>query len=525
MVTFSSAPVAAILRKLSESPFDLTAPGALTPERIQQFRAHGSRLHLLYGTERITSDVLDALFQLAREMNVIGKMRDMQSGKQINLSENRAVLHTAMRDLFSPAMQSSSNREVVTLAKEELEKLTLFLQEIDRQNLFTDIVQIGIGGSCLGPKCISHALEYIAKGRRQIHFLSNIDPDAGAKLLTQINPATTLFIAVSKSGTTLETLTNVYLAREYLKRCGVNPKDHLISVTEKGSPMDDPDKYRRSFYIWDYIGGRYSVSSMVGAIIISSLAGIDTFMEFLSGAHSMDLTALKEDPSQNLPLLSALLNIWNRNYLNFPTKAILPYSEALVYLPAHLQQCDMESNGKRVDCRGNVLTFSTGPVIWGDVGTNGQHSFYQLLHQGTDIVPAEFIGFKNSQYHMDIRFEGTTSQNKLLANLLAQALALAVGKRDNNSNKVFPGNRPSRIVFAKQLDPYTLGALLSYFEHTIAFQGFLWGINSFDQEGVQLGKVIAEQILHHFAKGEEGVTTEKPLSPALSRLIQCIEGI
>lgn len=525
MVTFSSAPAAATLRKLSQFPFDLTAPGALTSDRIKEFRAHGSRLHLLYATERITRDVLDALFQLARERNVMGKMRDMQSGKGINLSESRAVLHTAMRDLFSPVAQSSPTREAVTLAKAELEKLRLFLQEIERENLFTDVVQIGIGGSCLGPKCIAHALQYMGKGRRQMHFLSNIDPDAGAKLLTQINPATTLFIAVSKSGTTLETLTNLYFISEQLKRCGVNPKDHLISVTEKGSPMDNPEKYRRSFYIWDYIGGRYSVSSMVGAVIISSVAGIDAFTEFLHGAHSMDLIALRENPSQNLPLLSALLNIWNRNYLNFPTKAILPYSEALLYLPAHLQQCDMESNGKRVDSRGNALDFSTGPVIWGDVGTNGQHSFYQLLHQGTDIIPAEFIGFKNSQYHSDIRFEGTTSQNKLLANLLAQALALAVGKRDSNPNKVFPGNRPSRIVFAKQLDPYTLGALLSYYEHTIAFQGFVWGINSFDQEGVQLGKVIAEQILHHFAKGQEGVKAEESLAPELSSLIQCIEEI
>lgn len=523
MVTFSSASAAAKLQRLAETPFDLTTFGALTPERMKQFRARGSRLHLLYGTERITSDVLEALFELAQEMDVMGKMRDMQSGKEINYSESRAVLHTAIRDLSVPASTSSKTEKAIVLAKKELEKLTLFLQEIDRENLFTDVVQIGIGGSCLGPKCISHALQYIGKGRRQIHFLSNIDPDAAAKLLSQINPATTLFIAVSKSGTTLETLTNVYFISERLKRCGVSPRNHLISVTEEGSPMDNLDTYRRSFYIWDYIGGRYSVSSMVGAVIISSVSGIEPFMEFLQGAHSMDGTARKEDPLQNLPLLSALLNIWNRNFLGFPTKAILPYSEALLYLPAHLQQCDMESNGKRVDCKGNILSFPTGPVIWGDIGTNGQHSFYQLLHQGTDIVPAEFIGFKNSQYHMDIRFEGTTSQHKLLSNLLAQVFALAVGKSDSNPNKVFPGNRPSRILFAKQLDPYTLGALLSYFEHTIAFQGFLWGINSFDQEGVQLGKVIAEQILRYFSR--KGTTVDEPLSEALSSVIECIEGM
>lgn len=523
MITFSSAPAAITLRKLAENPFDLTASGALTSDRMKQFHTYGSRLHLFYGTERITTAVVEALFKLAQEREALTKMKEMQSGLKINCSEARAVLHTAIRDLSSPTSKSAKNQEAITLAKQELEKLKLFLQEIDRENLFTDVVQIGIGGSCLGPKCISHALQYTAKGRRQAHFLSNIDPDAAAKLLTEINPATTLFIAVSKSGTTMETLTNVYFVSEHLKKCGVNPKNHLISVTEKGSPMDDPKKYRRSFYIWDYIGGRYSVSSMVGAVIISSVTGIDTFMEFLQGAHSMDITALKEDPFYNLPLLSALLNIWNRNFLGFPTKAILPYSEALLYLPAHLQQCDMESNGKRIDCKGNKVPFATGPIIWGEVGTNGQHSFYQLLHQGTDVVPSEFIGFKNSQYHMDIQFEGTSSQNKLLSNLLAQVLALAVGKSDENPNKAFPGNRPSRVLFAKQLDPYTLGALLSYFEHTIAFQGFLWGINSFDQEGVQLGKGIAEQILRHFSR--EGATEGVKETVALASIIECIEGI
>lgn len=523
MTTFFSAQAAIKLRKLAKNAFDLTAFGALTSDRMKQFHTHGSRLHLFYGTERITTPVLEALFELALERNAIGKMRDMQSGLKVNCTEGRAVLHTAIRDLSSPASKSPKIQEAITLAKQELEKLKLFLQEIDRENLFTDVVQIGIGGSCLGPKCISHALEYTAKGRRQPHFLSNIDPDATAKLLTKINPATTLFIAVSKSGTTMETLTNVYFISQHLKKCGVNPKNHFISVTEKGSPMDDLRKYRRSFYIWDYIGGRYSVSSMVGAVIISSITGIDTFMEFLQGAHSMDMTALKEDPFYNLPLLSALLNIWNRNFLGFPTKAILPYSEALLYLPAHLQQCDMESNGKGIDGKGNRVSFGTGPVIWGEVGTNGQHSFYQLLHQGTDVVPSEFIGFKNSQYHMDIQFEGTSSQSKLFSNLLAQVLALAVGKLDENPNKAFPGNRPSRILFAKQLDPYTLGALLSYFEHTIAFQGFLWGINSFDQEGVQLGKGIAEQILRHFSK--EGAKERIEETVALDSIIECIEGI
>lgn len=523
MAIFSTAPATRVLCALAKNPFDLRQAGALTQERVNQFRAYGSGLHLLYATERVTKDTLDALFQLAREMNVMQKMKDMQSGKQVNYSEKRSVLHTATRDVFTTSHESLGTEKARRLATIELEKLSHFLKEIDRESLFTDIVQIGIGGSCLGPKCISHALEYLGKDARKIHFLSNIDPDASAKLLKEINLSTTLFIAVSKSGTTSETITNVHFISEHLKKSGINPRDHLVSVTEKGSLMDDSEIYRCSFYIWDYIGGRYSVTSMVGAVIISCLVGEEIYLEFLRGAHSMDRVALMEDPSKNLPLLSALLNIWNRNFLTFPTKAILPYSEGLMYLPAHLQQCSMESNGKRVNTRGTEVPFCTGPIIWGDIGTNGQHSFYQFLHQGTDIVPAEFIGFKYSQYDMDMSFEGTTSQNKLIANLLAQVVALAVGKENSNVNKEFPGNRPSRIVFAKQLDPHTLGAILSYFEHTIAFEGFLWGINSFDQEGVQLGKVIAKQILDHFS--EERVKADKPPPAFTSSLIQCIEEV
>lgn len=521
MVIFSKTPAYHILRTLAETPFDLKQASALTQERMRECTAYGSGLHLFYGTERVSKDTLEALFQLALEMDVVEKMKDMQGGKRINFSENRSALHTATRDIFSS--KSIGPEKARKLAIAEIEKLSEFLKEINRENRFTDIVQIGIGGSCLGPKCISHALQYLGKGTRKIHFLSNVDPDAAASLLRQINPSTTLFIAVSKSGTTSETLTNVHFISEHLKKSGAVPRDHFVAVTEKGSAMDNSENYRNCFYIWDYIGGRYSVTSMVGAVIISCLVGEKIYLEFLRGAHSMDKVALMEDPSKNLPLLSALLNIWNRNFLKFPTKAILPYSEGLLYLPAHLQQCSMESNGKRVDSSGKIVSFSTAPIIWGDIGTDGQHSFYQFLHQGTDIVPTEFIGFKDSQYEIDMKFEGTTSQSKLIANLLAQVLALAVGKENSDANKEFPGNRPSRILFAKQLDPYTLGTILSYFEHAIAFEGFLWGINSFDQEGVQLGKVIATQILNHFS--EQRPKTDKPLPGFVSSLIQCIEEV
>lgn len=223
----------------------------------------------------------------------------------------------------------------------------------------------------------------------------------------------------------------------------------------------------------------------------------------------MDKVALRKDPKLNLPLLSALLGIWNRDFLGLPTVAIIPYSQALARFPAHLQQLDMESNGKRIDKRGHVVDFDTGPIIWGEPGTNGQHSFYQSIHQGTTVVALEFIGFISSQYKEDVVYEGTTCQEKLLANLFAQSIALSCGQKNDNPNKFFPGNRPNRILLGERLDPYTMGAILAYYEHKVAFQGFIWNINSFDQEGVQLGKKLALKIVEQFAAKRQG----KPIDP------------
>ena len=273
--------------------------------------------------------------------------------------------------------------------------------------------------------------------------------------------------------------------------------------------MDDPQNYIASFYMWDYIGGRYSATSMVGGVILAFALGMDRFLEFLRGANAMDKIALRPDLKANLPLLSALLGIWNRNFLSLPTTAIIPYSQALCRFQAHLQQLDMESNGKRIDKKGHFVDFDTGPIIWGEPGTNGQHSFYQSIHQGTTVVPLELIGFKESQYHDDISFQGTSCQEKLLANLFAQSIALAVGQQSDNPNKSFPGNRPNRILFGARLDPYAMGALLAYYEHKVVFQGFIWNINSFDQEGVQLGKKLSLKIIDQFASSKQG----KPIDP------------
>ncbi|MCI5159045.1 MAG: glucose-6-phosphate isomerase, partial [Candidatus Electrothrix sp. AUS1_2] len=312
-------------------------------------------------------------------------------------------------------------------------------------------------------------------------------------------------------------LTNEELVRSALTAAGLDPARHIIAVTGAGSPMDDPTRYLAAFHMYDYIGGRYSATSMVGGVTLAFALGYENFLEILRGANAMDQAGEQEDIQRNLPLLMALLGIWNRNFLGCNTVAVLPYSQALLRFPAHLQQCDMESNGKRINRLGEPVQWKTGPIVWGEPGTNGQHAFYQLLHQGTEVVPAEFIGFRESQYQADITIKGTTSQQKLLANMLAQSLALALGKEHENPNKSFPGNRPSSLIIADRLTPYSMGTLLALYENKIAFQGFCWNINSFDQEGVQLGKVLANRILSEMAEEKAGGQIP-PDSPELSLL-------
>ncbi len=512
-----------VLKGLAATPYDLTKEENLSEARIEKYCAQAGDFKLLFATERVNDDVLFALKELAHEAHLIEKMEAMQRGDVINKiigyeSENRRVLHTAMRDLFMHQNPAEAASEAAKAAKKECDKLKNFLNKVDGKGTFTDIIQIGIGGSDLGPRALYIALKAYQKPDRNAHFISNVDPDDAVRVLKRVDLKKTLVVVVSKSGTTLETLTNEEFVRSKYKEAGLKPEMHFIAVTGEGSPMDNPDKYLASFYIWDYIGGRYSATSMVGGVTLSFALGFDEYMNILKGAHEMDRLALEKDFSRNLPLISAMLGIWNRNFLHYTTLAVLPYSQALLRFPAHLQQCDMESNGKRIDKLGNSVDFDTGPILWGEPGTNGQHSFYQCIHQGTNIVPIEFIGFRENQYSEDINVKGTTSQEKLLANLFAQAIALATGQKNDNPNKVFPGNRPSSILLAKKLDPYTMGALLAYYEHKIAFQGFCWNINSFDQEGVQLGKVLANKILDHIGARRQGKKPDKfPQAEAMLR--------
>ena len=286
-----------------------------------------------------------------------------------------------------------------------------------------------------------------------------------------------------------------------MRSAGLDPAKHMVAVTSETSPLAKSSDYLAAFFMDDYIGGRYSSTSCVGGVVLSLAFGPAVFDRFLQGAHAADLTAKEPDPRKNPAMLDALIGLYERNVLGYPVTAVLPYSQALSRFPAHLQQLDMESNGKQVNRFVEPVHYLTGPVIFGEPGTNGQHSFYQLLHQGTDIVPLQFVGFRENQAGMDVVIQGSTSQQKLCANVAAQIMAFACGKQDANPNKSFDGGRPSSIIIGRQLTPEALGALLAHFENKVMFQGFCWNLNSFDQEGVQLGKVLAKRVLAHETDG------------------------
>jgi len=332
----------------------------------------------------------------------------------------------------------------------------------------------------------------------RVRFISNVDPGDAALVCSRINPESALFILVSKSGTTPETLANRDLIVDWMKLeriRGFDPAGHFVTVTGKTSPLADSNSMLNSFYIDDSIGGRFSSTSAVGGALLSLAFGPDVFDELLAGAHEVDKHSLVEDLRNNAALLDALIGVYYRNVLGFQASAVLPYSQALCRFPAHLQQLDMESNGKCVNRFGDRISYPTGPVIFGEPGSNGQHSFYQLLHQGTDVVPLQFIGFLKEQGGVKMGTGGSSGQKQLNANLAAQIVAFAKGKRDENLNKNFEGCRPSTLLVARKLDARVLGGLLAHYENKVMFQGFCWNLNSFDQEGVRLGKTLTRALL------------------------------
>jgi glucose-6-phosphate isomerase len=494
-------------------------------ERFQTPMAGGLRFS--WAAKALDQKVLDALRDLAEEQELIAKYRALLEGELMNTGEKRKVLHHLLRSRdgrsLTGALVMSEGRDLGDFYRKELERFSAFARAVHGGELkgstgkpFNRVVQIGIGGSDLGPQALYLALENWAcregKQRLRAQFISNVDPDDAAGVLGSGPLDQTLFVLVSKSGTTQETLANELFVKNKLRGAALDPGKHLAAVTAETSPLAHNPAYLDSFYIDDYIGGRYSSSSAVGGLVLSLAFGPEVFGEFLSGAGEADQSALEPDILKNAALLDALIGVWERNFLDFPSTAILPYSQALSRFPAHLQQLDMESNGKRVNRDGRPQAYPTGPVVFGEPGTNGQHSFYQLLHQGTDIVPLQFIGFTESQRGEDVEVDASLSQTKLLANLAAQIVAFAQGRRpeagsgrdEADLNKDFPGGRPSGLIYGKRLEPKTLGALLAHFENKVMFQGFVWNINSFDQEGVQLGKVLTKKVLAARAGGVSG---------------------
>ena len=483
----------------------------LDPQRLSEKNIPaGAGLVYYYGAMPVDDQLAALLQQLADESGCIASYRSLVSGAVMNTGESRMVLHHLTRGTPGTEEESTDTAAKRAFYLEQTDRIREFSRKVHAGEVrgstgkhFDTVVQIGIGGSDLGPRALCLALNGYAgvHGRGPVmrtEFISNVDPDDAAGVLSTLDLERTLFILVTKSGTTQETLTNYELVMRRMRTsgiAGIDPAAHLCVVTSETSPLAQSREVLQAFFIDDYIGGRFSSCSAVGGLVISLAFGHETFLELLAGSHEADQLAFNEDITHNAALMDALIGVYLRTIAGYPAAAVLPYSQALSRFPAHLQQLDMESNGKRVNRFGEPISYPTGPIIFGEPGTNGQHSFYQLLHQGTDIIPLQFIAFRQSQMEYDCSISGSTSQEKLLANLAAQIVAFAVGRSHSDHNRQFPGNRPSSLILGEQLTPRSLGALLAHYENKVMFQGFLWNINSFDQEGVQLGKVLTEALL------------------------------
>ena len=509
MDTLASYQELAVAEKL-----DLVAAmtGENGADRVKKYSVPmGEGLVFNYGARPVDDNILSILAKFAEEAELTKKFEVLYNGAFVNTGENRRVLHHLTRGQLGETVIEDGVDKRAFYAEQQ-KKIAELANKVHAGEItnaagekFTTVVQIGIGGSDLGPRAMYLALQNWAKVnglcKMRAEFISNVDPDDAAGVLSNIDVAHSLFVLVSKSGTTLETLTNESFVKDALAKAGLDASKHMIAVTSETSPLAKSDDYLAAFFMDDYIGGRYSSTSAVGGAVLSLAFGPEVFAQFLNGAATADAIAKNADLLQNPAMLDALIGVYERNVLGYQTTAVLPYSQALSRFPAHLQQLDMESNGKSVNRFGEPVDYATGPILFGEPGTNGQHSFYQLLHQGTNIVPLQFVGFKSNQMGSDVVIQGSTSQQKLCANVAAQIVAFACGKDDADANKKFAGGRPSSIIIGKQLTPEALGALLAHFENKVMFQGFAWNINSFDQEGVQLGKVLAKKVLAHDTDG------------------------
>lgn len=496
---------------ISLQPFDIRK---INKERVNKYNIKTqSGLSFNFAASPIDDKHLELFKNIVKEGELLEKYSLLLSGEMMNTGEKRLVLHQLLRGNVLSKKVVADGEDKEAFYNEQKKRCFDFATKIREGKIkgstgknFENVVQIGIGGSDLGPRAMCIALgAYAIKNSLDVikpFFVSNVDPSDAISLVNKIDVEKTLFILVSKSGTTLETLQNnelvSLLAKDSVKTPGFNFKKHIVAVTSATSPLAKTKDVLDAFYIDDYIGGRYSSTSPVGILIMSIAYGVKCAEDFLKGAHLSDVNAMEKDLLKNISLLDALIGVYERNALNMPSLAVLPYSESLSRFSAHLEQLDMESNGKSVNRDGEKIDYLTGPVIFGESGTNGQHSFYQHLHQSPSVTPLEFIGFKNNSAIKESSASASLAKDshiKLNANLIAQIVAFAKGAKNDNPNKNFEGGRPSSLIYADELTPHVLGALLAHFENKIMFQGLIWNLNSFDQEGVQLGKKLTTSIL------------------------------
>lgn len=514
------------------------------PARAQRYVADACGIQLDYSKNRVSDETLALLRQLADETGVQARRDAMFRGEKINSTENRAVLHVALRNRSNTPI-TVDGENVMPGVNEVLERMFAFADTVRSGawkgrtgESITDVVNIGIGGSDLGPLMVCEALTPYAHDRIKMHFVSNVDGAQIAQTLRKLNPATTLFIIASKTFTTIETLTNAHTARDWFLASGASEADiakHFVAVSTNGAAVS---KFGIStdnmFGFWDWVGGRYSLWSAIGLPIVLSI-GPDNFKALLGGAHAMDEHFRTAPAEKNLPMLLGLLGVWYANFLGSPSVVIAPYNQNLHRLPAYLQQLDMESNGKGVRSEGDKVDYATGPIIWGEPGINGQHAYFQLLHQGTHLIPLDFI-LALEQNDMDPKHHAV-----LIASCFAQSAALMRGKTPEEvraeldkagvsgeradmlvKHRTFDGNRPSNMMLLDKLDPAHLGALIALYEHKVFVQGAVWGINSYDQWGVELGKQLASGI-ERALKGGGGeldydASTQRLIGTARARL-------
>ena len=516
----------ALNQHFADTDFDLRTLFQNNPERFNQFSRVRPNYVFDFSKNLINDETFELLIKLAEETELKSSIEKMFSGDKINETEGRAVLHTALRD-FSGKEIFVDGQNIKPGIEKVLNQMKAFSERIisgEHKGFsgkeITDVVNIGIGGSDLGPVMVCSALKHF-KTRLNVHFVSNVDGNHIAEVVKNLDPETTLFIIASKTFTTQETMTNAETAKNWFLKSGKQEDvaKHFVALSTNIQLVKSFGIAEENiFEFWDWVGGRYSLWSAIG-LSIALAVGYENFEQLLKGAHETDVHFQTADFKENIPVLMALLGIWYRNFFNSATYAILPYSQYLDRFPAYLQQGDMESNGKCVDRNGEFVDYETGPIIWGEPGTNGQHAFYQLIHQGTELIPADFIAYVKSCNPV------SDHQEKLLANFFAQTEALAFGKTEEEvvaefenqgkkeeeyqhlvNYKVFHGNTPTNSLLINELTPFSLGQLIALYEHKIFVQGVIWNVFSFDQFGVELGKVLAGKVLSEL-ENEEAVSS------------------